>query len=181
MTETYSLKEVCDTLGKSVPYIRNLQAQLGLYVMPRGERYPECYAMFLRKLVALRTFNVSYDDIGELFAKERKILELLHVDAISDAPLWYLATVESPARSDRHLLLTGQDLGFPISAEAIQCNLDFRERPPELFRRHEMGEDVRRVLDLYLKLLRRIDARVRIERPVLIDALAWVGNGLLPE
>lgn len=181
MTEQYTLSELCDSLGKSLPYLRNLQSHLALPPPRRGEVYPESYARFLRKVVSLRTFNVPLEDIVELFEKEKKILQLLHMDAISDSALWFLGSGDNPVRSERHLLLTGQDLGFPIASGAIQCNLDFRERNPELFVGHEMGEDVRQVLKLYLKLLRKLDQRVRQERPVLLDALDWVGPGLLPQ
>jgi len=178
--ESYSLHELSATLGKSPPYLRNLQAQIGIYIPRKGERYSEAYCRFMRKIVSLRAFNVPLDEIAAVFEKEKKILELLHVDAMSNSPLWYLGAGDNPVRSDRHLLLTGQALDFSITADAIQCNLDFRERNPELFGGHEMGEDVRRVLDSYLSLLRKIDARVRAERTVLLDALDWVGRGILP-
>ncbi|MDA0576791.1 MAG: hypothetical protein O3B24_01695 [Verrucomicrobia bacterium] len=179
MTETYTLNELAVAVGKSVPYIRQLQAQLKVSAQRRPEAYPEAYVHFLRRVVALRMFQVPLDDIAELFEKEKKALELLHFDAMSQSPFWYLAAGDGTTRTDRHLLLTGHDLGFPVASGAIQCNLDFRERSRELFVGHEMGEDVRRVLDLYLKLLRKVDERVRTERPVLLEALAWVGNGLL--
>lgn len=180
MTEHYTLSELAIALGKSVPYVRHLQTQIKAAVPRRPESYPEAYVHFLRRVVALRMFHVPAEDIAELFQWERKILEFLHFDALGDAPFWYLAPGDGDARTERHLLLTGQDLGFPVTSGAIQCNLDFRARNPELFGGREMGEDVRRVIDLYLRLLRKIDARVKAERPVLLDALAWIGNGLLP-
>ncbi|MCE9613516.1 MAG: hypothetical protein K8T26_04520 [Lentisphaerae bacterium] len=180
MTETYSLSDLAVALGKSVPYLRNLQVQIKADVPRRPERYPEAYVHFMRRVVALRMFHVPADEIAELFQKEKKILEFLHFDAMSDSPLWYLTAGDGAVRTERHLLLTGQDLGFPVTSGAIQCNLDFRERSPELFDGREMGEDVRKVIDLYLKLLRKIDERVKAERPVLLDALAWIGDGLMP-
>ena len=180
MTETYTLNEFSAVIGKSVPYIRTLQSQLGLYVPPKADGYPEPYVRFMRKIVALRTFNVALDDIRELLQKEIKALSLLNFDAIHDSPIWYMAGREHPVKSDRHLLLTGHDLGFSIASGAIQSNLDFRERDPELFGGHEMGEDVRQVLKLYLKQLKKIDARVQSERQVLLEALAWAGPGLVP-
>jgi len=58
--------------------------------------------------------------------------------------------------------------------------LNFREKEPELFAGTEMGEDVRRVLKLYVKLLLRVDKRVRSETPVMEDALAWSELAFLP-
>lgn len=180
MVETYTFHEMCQTLAKSGAYIRSLQQKIGISILPRSQGYPEPYVHFMRKVVALRTFNVTLDDIRELFQKETRILEMLHYDSLSDSALWFLGDGDAPARSETHLLLTGQDLGFPIASGAIQWNLDFTVREGELFAGHEMGEDIRRALDLYVQLLERIDTRVRSERSVLQDALAWAGNGLLP-
>jgi hypothetical protein len=180
MTEVYTWSELAEAVGKSVPFIRSILSQIGVDMPRRVDRLPESMVQFLRKVVALRMFSVPIDDIAELFRKERKILDLLHFDTLSNEAFWFLAHGDNPVRSDRHLLLTGQDLGFPLAAGAIQCNLDFRVRNPELFGGHEMGEDVRQVVDLYLRQLRKIDGRVKAERPVLVDALSWVGSGLLP-
>jgi len=64
-------------------------------------------------------------------------------------------------------------VGFPIDIKVIQPNLDFGIRKKELFSDKEMGEDVRRALDSYLRLLAKIMARVDQERPVLNQALQW--------
>ena len=173
------MRQMCSVLGKSSGYVRRLQMTLGLPVPRRPERYPEKYVLLLRRVVSLRTFNVTVEDIKELLAKEQKILQLLHFDSVSNSPFWFMHDIDPPVPSERHLLLTGVDLGFPVTGSAIQCNLDFMDRDPELFGRHEMGEDVRRVLDLYLELLRRIDERVSEEKPVLQEALAWAGRGLV--
>jgi len=181
MSETYKLDEMCEMLGKSVPYVRRLQAQIGVTIPPKGEGYSEAYVRFMRKVISLRAFNVPLDDISQLLTREKRILELLHIDAMSDSLTWYMAEGDHPVQSETHLLLTGHDLGFPVSSGAIQCNLDFRERDPELFGGHEMGEDVRRVIEVYLRILKKIDERVQRERAVLLDALAWAGAGLMPE
>ena len=39
-----------------------------------------------------------------------------------------------------------------------------------------MGEDVRDVVRLYLKVVKKIATRVQQERPVLEDALAWAAK-----
>ena len=64
-------------------------------------------------------------------------------------------------------------MGFPIDSKVIQPNLDFGSRKKELFSGKEMGEDVWRALDSYLRLLAKIMARVDQERPVLNQALQW--------
>ncbi|MDA0989399.1 MAG: hypothetical protein O3A51_01435 [Verrucomicrobia bacterium] len=180
MSEIFTLNEMAAVLGKSPPFTRNLQSKLGLFVPSKSDGYTEAYVRFMRKVIALRTFTVPLEEIRELIQKEIKILELLNFDAIHESPVWFMCTVEPPAQSERHLLLSGHDLGFPLTSNAIQGNLDFRERDPELFGGQEMGEDVRRVLKLYYKLLQKVDARVQQEKPVLLEALDWAGGGLLP-
>ncbi len=181
MSEGYTHAEMCECLGKSVPYVRRIQTQMEVPFLKKGELYPDAYIRFMRKVISLRTFNVPVDEIKELFTREKRILEIMHFDAVSDSPFWYMAEGEHPVKSESHLLLTGHDLGFPIASDAIQTNLDFRERERELFGGHEMGEDIRRVLEIYVKTLRKIDSRVRVEREVLMDALSWAGGGLLPD
>lgn len=166
--------QLCRRLGKPPTYVRSLQVNLELPQPQKGTGYSPAYASFMEHLVSLRAFSVPFEDIGDALQKERKILELLHVDSISTSPTWYLDCCgKDEARTDRHLLLTGYDLGFPLTAEVIQSNLDFGPRDAELFARHEMGEDIRRVLCLYVKLLDRIRDRVSQEKPVLERALFW--------
>jgi hypothetical protein len=174
MAKKYTLNEFCRSLGKAPPLVHQIQTGLGLHIPRRDEGYSPAYLGFMQKVVSLRTFSVPVADIADLFEKEKKILELLHVDSIADSPTWYLDACgcdDGPA--DNSLLLTGHNLGFPITAEVIQSNLDFRERDPELFTSREMGEDIRRVLKLYLKLLEKIKGKVETERPILEQALAW--------
>ena len=173
MAESYSFGELCQLLGKSPAYVRHLQRSLDLHI-PKGDQgYSEAYLAFLQRGVALRTFNVPVVDIQEISIKECKILELLHFDSMSNSPTWYLDACMGEDGSDGRLLLTGHDLGFPLTSEAIQSNLDFRERQAELFAGRDMGEDIQRVLDLYLKLVRKVNLKVRSQRPVLEEALAW--------
>jgi hypothetical protein len=174
MAKKHTINEFCRALGKPAPLVHQLQIGLDLHIPRKEEGYSEAYVRFMQKVIALRAFSVPIADIADLFRKERKILELLHVDSISDSKTWYLdACGCDDGPPDNSLLLTGHNLGFAITAEAIQSNLDFRERDPELFKSHEMGEDIRRVLKLYLKLLDRIKERVDAERPILEQALEW--------
>lgn len=178
--ESYTWPEMAAILGKSVPYARNLLIQLGVEMPRRVDRYPERVLAFLRRIIALRTFTVPIDDIAELYRKEHKILLLLHMDALGADPFWFVGAGEQSVRSGRQLLLTGHTLDFDLTAGPIQCNLDFRVRSGELFSGREMGDDLRAVADLYLRQLRKIDSRVKLERPILLDALAWVGQGFIP-
>gem|GEM_PF-307476 len=178
--DSYKYTHFCQLLGKSGPYIRGLQRDLGLPIRSGGKEYSDAYLRFMETVVALRTFNVPMNDISDLFEKEKKILQLLHFDSMEDSPTWYMAPRNSNGHTENHLLLTGQDLGFPITSDAVQANLNFREKEPELFAGTEMGEDVRRVLKLYVKRLCKIDERVRSETPVLEDALAWAEHAFVP-
>lgn len=170
---TFSM--LCENLGKAPGFVRSLQSDLGLFVPPKPERYSSPYAAFLHRVVCLRAFSVPMDEIAAVFAKEKKILELLHADTLSNSPTWYLDQCGlSDTFPERRLLLTGYDIGFPLSAETIQGHLDFGSRHAELFQRHEMGEDIRRVLVQYRRILERIRGRVDSERPVLERALMWL-------
>ena len=174
MAKKHTLNEFCRALGKSQPYLHQLQAGLDLHIPRKDEGYSPAYLGFMQKIIALRAFSVTVTEIADLFRKEKKILVLLHVDSISDSPTWYLdACGCDDGPPDNSLLLTGHNLGFPITAEVIQSNLDFSARDPELFTSREMGEDIRRVLKLYLKLLEKIKEKVDAERPILQQALAW--------
>lgn len=166
---------LCENLGKAPGYVRALQLDLGLFVPGKPERYSPAYAAFLHRVVCLRAFSVPMDEISMAFGKEKKILELLHADTLSNSPTWYLDQCGiSDTFPERRLLLTGYDIGFPLSAETIQGHLDFGSRHAELFLRHEMGEDIRRVLVQYRRILDRMRGRVNSERPVLERALMWL-------
>ncbi len=175
---TFSFPQLCRELGKSPLYVRTLQQKVGLFAPPRGQRLKQGYLNFLKRVISLRTFNVPLTDIAALFTKERKILEMLHFDTIHREYDWYLETANGEERTERHLLLTGQDLGFPIDAPVIQSNLDFQRREDELFGRAEMGEDVGRALESYRELYLQIRRRVQQEEQVLENALIWAEQAL---
>jgi len=172
-TDRYSFSELCQALGKSRVLVRNLQNTLKLHIPDAEEGYSEAYLMFMEGIIALRTFSVSLEEIGDLFRKELKILRLLHVDSMSDSPTWYLDLCTCHKDREGRLLLTGHDLGFSTAAQAIQANLDFRERPTELFKGVEMGEDIRRVMTDYIELVSRVRSKVHTQKDVLKNALAW--------
>jgi hypothetical protein len=173
MREVYGFSELCDVLGKPAVYVRKLQQSMKLPIPSAQEGYSEAYLEFMHKVVALRTLNVPTGDIVDLLEREKRILELLHCDSISDSPTWYLDACATDADPRHRLMLTGYDLGFPVDSDAVQSNLDFTERNPELFAGVEMGEDVKRVMAAYLELTGTLKQRIEREIPVLENALEW--------
>ncbi len=171
--KSFTFARLCEVVGKGTFYISNIQRTLGIYVPSADEGYSIAYVGFMEKIVALRTFNVPLSDISDLFMKEKRILELLKFDSISDSPTWYLNACGSPNRSDDSLLLTGHALGFHLDGREIQSNLDFGRREGELFAGHEMGEDISRAIEVSMKLASKVRARVEKETPVLKNALFW--------
>lgn len=168
-----SFSEVCDALCKPYGYVRQVQARLDLPWLDR-EGYDETYVAFLKSVVALRTFGVSFDDISEILETEKKILRLLHVDTINSSQTWFLdfCGVQEAADGDR-LLLTRYNLSQAVTDDGVQFHLDFGTRGAELFSGAEMGEDVQRLMALYTRQVEGIRQRVRTEEPVLRDALQW--------
>lgn len=173
MRELYGFSELCDVLGKPAVYVRKLQQGLKLPIANGGEGYSEAYVEFMQKVVALRTLNVPTADIADLLQREKRILSLLHCDSLSDSPTWYLDGCAADGNPRHRLMLTGYDLGFPADGDAVQSNLDFAERNPELFAGIEMGEDVQRVMSEYLDVTAALKRRIEREIPVLENALEW--------
>lgn len=171
--QMYTYSEICDVLSKSHLYVKNIEKRLKMPNNTQNEGYPVSFLMFMERIVALRAFSVSLDDIADLYVKEIKILQMLHFDSVDDGPYWFLGVSTSRDKPDRQLLLTGYDLGFPLWSNAVQANLDFRSSDKELFDSREMGEDLRRIMDPYRKLYERVRSRVESERPVLKNALIW--------
>jgi hypothetical protein len=166
--------EVCQVLCKPYPYLRQLQAKLGLPIPDEHrEGYPEAYIAFLNSVVVLRTFGVSVEDIADLFETEKKLLHLLRVDTLTESKTWYLDFCGPLTESGNRLLLTHYDLGRSVTQNAVQFHLDFGRRDAELFTSSEMGEDIRRVMTKYRKLLAKVRERIRAEEPVLREALTW--------
>ena len=173
MEKTFTFARLCEVVGKGTFYISNIQRNLGIYVPTADEGYSIAYVGFMEKIVALRTFNVALSDISDLFTKEKRILELLKFDSISDSATWYLDSCGTPHRDQDSLLLTGHALGFHLDGRQIQSNLDFGKKDGELFAGHEMGEDISRAIALYDKLAAKVRTRVEKETPVLKNALFW--------
>lgn len=165
---------LCRILGKPPVYVLRLQQALELYVPGADEGYKRAYVCFLEKIVALRTFGIPLADVTDLFSKERRLLELLRFDALSDSPTWYL---DGCGRQGRELgdclLLSGYSLGFSLDTPAYQPNLDFGRRDDHLFAGHEMGENIDRSLRIYREQAAKMCTRISQEIPVLQNALYW--------
>ncbi len=172
MSEAFSFDELCKAVGKPPSYVRQLHGTFRLPPM-QDHQYSPAYACFIGKLVTLRTFSVPVDEIEDLLARERRLLELLHADTLSTSPTWFLDQCGQSGKSSRRLLLTGYDVGFPLSSRTVQAGFDFGRKQRELFSGHEMGEDTRRVIDAYLKARKHVLDRVRDQRLVLRNALDW--------
>ena len=172
VSATVGFDAMCEAVGKPPLYIRQLQGTFALPT-PAGHQYSPAYVTFVGKLVWLRTFSVPVDEIEDLLNREKRLLELLHVDTTTASPTWYLDQCDQSGRLSHRLLLTGHDVGFALGARAIQAGFDFGRKQRELFSGHEMGEDARRVVDAYLKARKRVLDRVRDQQRVLRAALAW--------
>ena len=173
MAKTYSFPELCQALGKSQLYVRNLQTGLDMYVPGNGTRYADAYVQFMSKIVALRTLNIPLEDIRDLFIKEKRILEMLHVDSSSESPTWYLDACQAGDREESELFLTGYDVGAPLHSGKVQAHLNFSQTGKELFSGPAMGEDVNEFCKVYSRQLERLKRRMQEERIVVRRALAW--------
>lgn len=173
--DSLTFSELCKACGKSTIYMRNLQNNIGVPVLEKNNRHSAGYVYFMQKIVSLRTFSVPLEEIVELFAKEKSVLCLLKMDSLIDSATWHLDQCNANGTPDCRLFLTGYNVGFPIEVEAkcIQTNLDFGSREKELFNSMEMGEDIRQVLDAYLKSVSGIKSRVKREKHALLQALVW--------
>lgn len=163
-------------IGREAVFVRTIQRQLELHIPDKDGGYSQGYVMFLEKIVSLRALHIPLEDIKDLFEVEKKILCLLHVDALGRSLTWYLdecaADADTVSFPDR-LLLSGHRLGFRIDANVIQPTLDFGERHPELFKGREMGEDVFLVVRKYVSMVRAMRERMERERSILENALYW--------
>lgn len=178
MSKTYTFSELCTSLKKPQVYVRNLQTGLDMYSAVNGERYSEPYFRFFQKIVALRTLNISLEDIRDLFIKEKRIMEMLHVDTASDSPTWFLDNCEFDGRSDSRLFLTSYDLGVPLYSGQVQPQLNFEGERKELFTGPAMGEDVREFCKVYWRQLEKLKRRIQDEKQVLRNALYWADRAL---
>jgi len=166
-----TFSDICGELGRPGVYLRGIQSRFELPVLD-GDAYSAAYLAFLRVVVNLRILNIPEDTIRELWRIERKLLTLLHVDS-TGSKTWFLDACGQTRHKKRRLLLSNYDTGVDLSAKRLQPELDFNERPPELFTAHEMGEDELRLLTDYLKLYGRVAQSVLEEIPRVRAAAQW--------
>lgn len=167
----HTLGDLAKKLNRATVYIRGLQARFALPVFG-GSKYSDAYLTFLRQIVFLRTLNISEDRLRDLWALEKKLMQLLHVDS-TGSQTWFLDACGQTKNRSRRLLLSNHDLGVPLPSGVVQLGLNFEEALPELFVGTEMGEDALRVLRHYLKLHTKILADVADELPHVKAAAQW--------
>jgi hypothetical protein len=100
---------------------------------------------------------------------------LLHADS-TGSPTWFLDSCGQTTNAGQRLLLTNHDLGVPVPSRALQLGLNFTDTLPELFAGRDMGEDLLRILNDYLKLYTRILDAIQGELPLLRAATRWASR-----
>lgn len=166
-----TLSELAKALNRSTVFVASLQTRFGLPVL-EGAGYGEAYLAFLRTVVTLRILSISEESLRDLWAVEKKLLQLLHVDTVA-SPTWFLDACGETTRRRHRLLLSNFDLGPPVQAGNLQPGLDFNVARRELFKGSEMGEDALRVLQEYRKQEADIRGKVRGEVQSVQQALRW--------
>ncbi|MDP6630916.1 MAG: hypothetical protein QGH42_13590 [Kiritimatiellia bacterium] len=123
------LKALAESVGKSVPFVMNLQQK---YALTPCKVYNEGYVVLVKKLIYLSICSVPLKDIKTLLKRERRLLELLRVDSVQEIPDWFESICVMKSGSAR-LLLSGFDIGYELEGEIVQIGLDFSSRGRELF------------------------------------------------
>ena len=172
MTAKMTLGEMAKELNRPAVYLSGLQKRFDLPVL-EGAGYSAAYFALLRKIVHLRMLSVPEDRLVELWKTEKHLLQLLHFDA-TDSPTWYFDECTRTRNPERRLLLTHYDLGREFTARMLQPRLDFAPASRGLFSQREAGDDVRRILDIYLKLYAEMQAQAAAETAQLRKALHWL-------
>lgn len=168
---SFSHTELCAALGKSSIYIHNIQKSLSLPVMKGDEKYSAGYKSFLGNVINLKTLGVSNDDIARLLEIEKKILHLLQIDSVDNAPTWYLDHCRDRYSRQRGksfiLMLTDYELEDSPLSQSSQGSLDFTgAQKRELFKGTEMGEDIDKAIEKYRELEEKI--LVIVDREVAV-------------
>lgn len=167
----YTINDIARMYNRPVIYLRGLQERFDLKVF-EGAGYTRPYVAFLKTVIQLRLLGISEETLLKLWNLEKKLLQLLHIDA-DESPTWYLDSCGRKNRRRRRLLLTNYDLGVNLGSARLQLGMDFRPRAVELFKGHEMGEDALNVLERYLEIYRRVCVDAVIESRQLASAAGW--------
>ena len=170
----HTLADLARALHRSAVYLHGIQARFELPPFD-GDGYSTAYLELLRTLVYLRTLSIPEETLRDLWHIEKKLLQLLHADS-TGSPTWFLDSCGQTTHPERRLLLTNYDLGVPLTGGEVQTGLNFADSLPELFAGKEMGEDVLRVLNDYLKLHARILDAIQSELPLLRAATRWAAR-----
>ena len=171
MPSKMSLGEMAKALNRPVVYVTGLQKRFELPVV-KGAGYSSAYFTLLRKIVHLLHLSIPEKELVELWKTEKHLLQLLHFD-VTGSPTWYLDECGKGGHLERRLLLTHHDLGPEFSKKRLQPQLDFAPAPRGLFTSKEVGDDIRRVLETYLRLYAEIQAQAAAEAAQLRLALRW--------
>ena len=167
----HTLADLARALHRSAVYLHGLQARIELPPFD-GTGYSTAYLELLRTLVYLRTLSIPEETLRDLWHIEKKLLQLLHADS-TGSPTWFLDSCGQSTNPGQRLLLTNHDLGVAVPSRSLQLGLNFTEALPELFAGRDMGEDVLRVLNDYLKLHSRILDAIQSELPLLRATTRW--------
>ncbi|MFC1808971.1 hypothetical protein ACFL3D_02460 [Candidatus Omnitrophota bacterium] len=172
----YTLFQISESMNRPTVYLAGIQKRFALPVF-KGQGYSEAYFTFMKGIVYLLTLNVADDKLKKLWRLEKKIMQLLRLNA-SDSPTWFLDSCGKTDKRDQRLMLSNCDIGFSLSSESIQLGLDFSDALPELFDSKEMGEDVRRLLNQYIEQSRNVKQIIVNEVPHVRAAARWAGRVL---
>ncbi len=167
----YTLAEIARQFNRDVIYVRGLQTRFGVAEI-EGSGYSKAYAAWFRTVIHLRMLGISENALVKLWNLEKKLLQLLHHDAV-DSPTWYLDSCGKKLHRHRRLLLTNYDLGINLFSKKLQLGMNFHARPIELFKGADMGEDAYKVFDLYLQQYKIVVAEVHRESRHLASAAGW--------
>lgn len=170
----HSLGQIAKLLNREPILLTGLQARFGVPAL-KGESYPAAYVEWFRRIIMLRSFSISEERLRDLWQKETKLLQLLHVDSTGSAT-WALDSCGATQHPERRLLLSNHDLGVPLVAGVLQGGLNFAAGLPELFPGAEMGEDALRVLGECVRLKQLILAEVAAELPQIRAAVKWASQ-----
>lgn len=164
-----TLSKLCTALNRPYGVIQDIQKRFELPVL-KGAAYSDAYVAFLRTIIHLRIFSVSFDSLTRLWQLEQSVMRLLHADS-TGSPTWFLDSCGAKGHRSRRLLLSNYDLGTHLASGSVQLGLDFSAATHELFTSAEMGEDVFQAINLYLKDYRALALSIRAELPNLRAAL----------
>lgn len=167
----YTLADIARMHNRSVLYLRGLQERFGVEVF-EGAGYSKAYAAWFRTVIHLRLLGIGEESLVKLWQLEKKIIQLLHIDAF-ESPTWYLDACGRKLHRRRRLLLTNYDLSVNLFSRKLQPGFNFRPRPVELFKGSDMGEDVDKLLERYLQLYRAVVTDALKESRQLASAAGW--------